>query len=231
MEVTLAEHGLTHPDWQVLTTLLLSRVRPTQLARRPGSRPRAVERRDDEQARSPRAGRPRPAAARSRRPARRRRRADGRQESRRGISAASIQGRKEAFFASALTPTEQKKLNAPPAQADARVRGGRSRAEARRAVETSLAARGGPQPGVAGAGAERVERLGLALAFDAVRDVLGERRAVLEPVARAAAEQPPRRRARGAGAKRKCVSPVSSYWQTREPTIGASASAGNRFAA
>ena len=26
MEATLAEHGLTHPDWQVLTTLRLSRA-------------------------------------------------------------------------------------------------------------------------------------------------------------------------------------------------------------
>ena len=39
--------------------------------------------------------------------------------------------------------------------------------------------------------AERVERLRLAPALDAVGDVLGERRPVLEAVTRAAAEEPP----------------------------------------
>ena len=57
------------------------------------------------------------------------------------------------------------------AQADARVRGARA-----------LAADGCAQPGVAGAGAERVERLWLPQALDAVGDVLGERRAMLEAV-------------------------------------------------
>src|SRR5262245_59545618 len=54
------------------------------------------------------------------------------------------------------------------------------------------AVRGRAQPGVARAGAERVERLTLALALDAVGDVLRERRPVLEAVPGAAADDPPR---------------------------------------
>src|SRR4051794_37722703 len=48
-----------------------------------------------------------------------------------------------------------------------------------------------PEARLARAGSERVERLGLALPLDAVRDVLRERGAVLEAVAGAAADQPP----------------------------------------
>src|SRR6478735_12292212 len=62
-----------------------------------------------------------------------------------------------------------------------------------RAVPDGSADGGGAQSGVAAARAERMERLGLGAAFQAVGDVLGERRAVLEAVPRAAAEQPPRR--------------------------------------
>ncbi len=46
---------------------------------------------------------------------------------------------------------------------------------------------------------EAVERLRLAAPLDAVGDVLGERRAVLEAVARAAADEPPARLRRGGG--------------------------------
>ena len=61
-------------------------------------------------------------------------------------------------------------------------------------VATGLGlALGGPQTRVAAPRAEPVERLGLAAALDAVGDVLGERGPVLEPVARAAAEEPPAR--------------------------------------
>ena len=55
------------------------------------------------------------------------------------------------------------------------------------------AGRRGAQAGVAAARAERVERLRLGAALQAVGDVLGERRPVLEAVPRAASEQPPRR--------------------------------------
>ena len=71
-----------------------------------------------------------------------------------------------------------------------------------------------------------MERLRRAPALDAVGDVLGERRAVLEAVTGAAADEPPRG-CSGCRATRKCVSGDRSYWQTRAPITGASASAGS----
>ena len=111
MEVTLAEHGLTHPDWQVLTTLRLHRSdhrsSPGDLAADLELSSGAMTSRLDRLEQSGLVRRlPDPG-------------------DRRGIvveltdkgmqawdQAASIQGRKEAFFASALTKAEQQKLNA-----------------------------------------------------------------------------------------------------------------------
>ena len=96
----------------------------------------------------------------------------------------SIQGRREAFFASALTKVEQRQLNV-------------LLRKLMLAFEVdqpgrALAVGGRAQPGVAGARAQRVEALRLPLAFDAVRDVVAQCRSVLEAVARPAADQPPR---------------------------------------
>jgi DNA-binding MarR family transcriptional regulator len=110
MEVTLAQDGLTHPDWQVLTTLRLSRSdhrsSPGDLASDLELSSGAMTSRLDRLELTGLVRRlPDPG-------------------DRRGIvveltpagmkawdQAAGIQGRKEAFFASALTKAEQKKLN------------------------------------------------------------------------------------------------------------------------
>src|SRR5581483_81825 len=76
------------------------------------------------------------------------------------------------------------------ADADARLRG--ARAHRRRQVESVLAP-AGAEARIARARPERMERLGLALSLDAVRDVVTERRPVLETVPRPAAGEPPRR--------------------------------------
>ena len=104
------EHGLTHPDWGVLTTLRLwrsdHRSSPGELAADLELSSGAMTSRLD---RLEEAGYVR-RLPRSRRPARRRRRADG--GGPRGLGpAASVQGRREAFFASALTKAEQQQLN------------------------------------------------------------------------------------------------------------------------
>jgi DNA-binding MarR family transcriptional regulator len=111
MEVTLAGHDLTHPDWQVMTTLRLSRSdhrsSPGDLAADLELSSGAMTSRLDRLEQSGFIRRlPDP-------------------EDRRGVvveltsegmaawdKAAGIQGRKEAFFASALTKTEQRELNA-----------------------------------------------------------------------------------------------------------------------
>lgn len=111
MEVTLAGHDLTHPDWQVMTTLRLSRSdhrsSPGDLAADLELSSGAMTSRLDRLEQSGYIRRlPDP-------------------EDRRGVvveltsegmaawdKAAGIQGRKEAFFASALTKTEQQELNA-----------------------------------------------------------------------------------------------------------------------
>jgi DNA-binding MarR family transcriptional regulator len=111
MEVTLAQHGLTHPDWQVLTTLLLSR---SDHRSSPGDLAADLELSSG--AMTSRLDRLEQAGLVRRLPD---------PDDRRGVvveltpegkqawdQAAGIQGRKEAFFASALTPAEQKKLNA-----------------------------------------------------------------------------------------------------------------------
>ena len=110
MDATLAEHGLTHPDWQVLTTLRLwrsdHRSSPGELASdlelSSGAMTSRLDRLED-------AG----LVRRLRDP-----------DDRRGVvveltedgkrawdEAASVQGRREAFFASALTKPEQQQLN------------------------------------------------------------------------------------------------------------------------
>jgi DNA-binding MarR family transcriptional regulator len=110
MQATLVEHGLTHPDWQVLTTLRLwrsdHRSSPGELAADLELSSGAMTSRLD---RLEEAGYIR-------------RLPDP--EDRRGIvvelteagtkawdEAASVQGRREAFFASALTTAEQQQLN------------------------------------------------------------------------------------------------------------------------
>lgn len=110
MEATLAEYGLTHPDWQVLTTLRLwrrnHRSSPGELAADLELSSGAMTSRLD---RLEEAGYVR----RLRDP-----------DDRRGVvvelteqgvrawdEAASVQGRKEAFFASALSIDEQQQLN------------------------------------------------------------------------------------------------------------------------
>ena len=126
-----------------------------------------------------------PAARRQRGPARRRRR-DDRGGPTAWDTAAGVQGRREAFFASALTKPEQQQLNDL-------LRKLMLAFEEREGAPTrsSLEMPAGAQAGVAGARAERMERLRLAPSLDAVRDVLAERRAVLEAVARPAADEPP----------------------------------------
>jgi DNA-binding MarR family transcriptional regulator len=109
MEATLAEHGLSHPDWQVLTSLRLAadhRSSPGELAGDHELSSGAMTSRLD---RLEEAGLVRRLPAPG---------------DRRGViveltetgreawdTAASVQGRKEAFFASALTKPEQKQLN------------------------------------------------------------------------------------------------------------------------
>jgi DNA-binding MarR family transcriptional regulator len=110
MEATLAEYGLTHPDWQVLTTLRLwrsdHRSSPGELAADLELSSGAMTSRLD---RLEEAG----YVQRLRDPG-----------DRRGVvveltdegkrawdETASIQGRREAFFASALTKREQQQLN------------------------------------------------------------------------------------------------------------------------
>jgi len=111
MEVTLAEHDLTHPDWQVLTTLRLSR---SDHRSSPGDLAADLELSSG--AMTSRLDRLELAGLVRRLPD---------PDDRRGIvveltteglkawhEAASIQARKEAFFASALTKAEQEELNA-----------------------------------------------------------------------------------------------------------------------
>jgi len=109
MEATLAEHGLSHPDWQVLTSLRLAadhRSSPGELAGdlelSSGAMTSRLDRLEE-------------AGYVQRLPA---------PGDRRGViveltaagrdawdTAASVQGRREAFFASALSKPEQKQLN------------------------------------------------------------------------------------------------------------------------
>ena len=109
MERTLAEHGLSHPDWQVLTSLRLAadhRSSPGELAGDLELSSGAMTSRLD---RLEEAGLVRRLPAPG---------------DRRGViveltetgrdawdTAASVQGRREAFFASALSKAEQKQLN------------------------------------------------------------------------------------------------------------------------
>src|SRR5262249_32728806 len=96
---------------------------------------------------------------------------------------ASAQARKEALVASALTPREQTQL-------DSLLRKLMLEFERPQRFLRTLHGRSAGAGGAL-AGAEPVEGLRLATALDAVGHVLGERRPVLEAVARAAAEQPP----------------------------------------
>jgi DNA-binding MarR family transcriptional regulator len=109
MEATLSEHGLSHPDWQVLTSLRLAaehRSSPGELANDLELSSGAMTSRLD---RLEEGGLVRRLPA---------------PDDRRGVvveltkagreawdTAASVQGRREAFFASALTKAEQKQLN------------------------------------------------------------------------------------------------------------------------
>jgi DNA-binding MarR family transcriptional regulator len=111
MEATLAEHGLTHSDWKVLTTLRVwrsdNRSSPGELATDLDLSSGAMTSRLDRLEEDGLIRRlPDP-------------------DDRRGVvvelteagtkawdEAASVQGRREAFFASALTPEEQDALNA-----------------------------------------------------------------------------------------------------------------------
>ncbi len=110
MEATLAEHDLSHPDWQVLTTLRLWRADHRSS---PGELAADLE--VSSGAMTSRLDRLEEAGYLRRLPD---------PDDRRGIvveltpegtaawdEAASVQGRREAFFASALTPTEQHQLN------------------------------------------------------------------------------------------------------------------------
>jgi DNA-binding MarR family transcriptional regulator len=110
METTLAEHGLTHPDWEVLCSLRLRRERnrssPGSLAAELELSTGAMTSRLDRLEREGYVRRlPDP-------------------DDRRGVvieltpegraawdRAAGVQARREAFFASALTKAEQKQLN------------------------------------------------------------------------------------------------------------------------
>ena len=108
MEATLADFGLSHPDWQVLSTLRNSgRRTPGVLARYLELSTGAMTSRLDSLERE---------GLIRRVPAPDDRRSvvveltdEGRAK---WDTAASIQARKEAFFASALSPAEQKRLNA-----------------------------------------------------------------------------------------------------------------------
>jgi DNA-binding MarR family transcriptional regulator len=110
METTLAEHGLSHPDWQVLTSL---RLDPTHRSS-PGALAADLELSSG--AMTSRLDRLEKEGLVKRLPA---------PDDRRGIvveltekgreawdTAASVQGRKEAFFASALSKDELLQLNA-----------------------------------------------------------------------------------------------------------------------
>ncbi len=141
-----------------------------------------------------------------------------------------IQGRKEAFFASALSKTEQQQAERAAAQADARVRGERAAVRAlastRRLGYTSAVR----SPALPVRGPSAWNGSGSRRPSTQSAMYSRERGAVLEPVARAAAEQPPRVALGVASRTGSGVSRVRSYWQTRAPTIGASASAGKRRA-
>ena len=109
MEATLVEHGLSHPDWQVLTSLRLAsehRSSPGELSNDLELSSGAMTSRLD----------------RLEKEGYLRRLPDP--DDRRGVvveltdkgreawdTAASVQGRKEAFFASALSKDEQRQLN------------------------------------------------------------------------------------------------------------------------
>jgi DNA-binding MarR family transcriptional regulator len=108
MEATLADFGLSHPDWQVLSTLRNSGSRtPGVLARYLELSTGAMTSRLDslEQEGLIR----RVPAPYDRRSVVVELTPEGRAK---WDTAASIQARKEAFFASALSPAEQKRLNA-----------------------------------------------------------------------------------------------------------------------
>jgi DNA-binding MarR family transcriptional regulator len=107
MEATLADFGLSHPDWQVLSTLRNSGSRtPGVLARYLELSTGAMTSRLDSLEREGLIRRvPAPDDRRSVV-------VELTQEGRaKWDTAASIQARKEAFFASALSATEQKRLN------------------------------------------------------------------------------------------------------------------------
>jgi DNA-binding MarR family transcriptional regulator len=110
MERTLTEHDLTHPDWQVLTAL---RLLPPPHVSSPGTLAADIELSSG--AMTSRLDRLEEAGFVKRRPA---------PDDRRGVvieltdagrevwdRAASVQGRREAFFASALSKEEQRQLN------------------------------------------------------------------------------------------------------------------------
>jgi len=110
MEATLAEHDLTHPDWQVLTSL---RLRLPDHRSSPGTLAADIELSSG--AMTSRLDRLEQLGYVRRLPAPEDRRAvvvelttEGREAWDR---AASIQARKEAFFTSALTKDEQRQLN------------------------------------------------------------------------------------------------------------------------
>jgi DNA-binding MarR family transcriptional regulator len=110
MEATLAEHDLTHPDWQVLTAL---RLRIPDHRSSPGALAADLELSSG--AMTSRLDRLEQLGYLRRLPAPGDRRAvvveltpEGRKA---WDKAASIQGRREVFFASALTKAEQRQLN------------------------------------------------------------------------------------------------------------------------
>ena len=170
MEATLAEHGLTNPDWQVLTSLRLDpahRSSPGELAGELELSSGAMTSRLD---RLEEAGLVR-------------RLPDP--DDRRGVvveltdagreawdTAASVQGRQEAFIASALTKSEQQELNDLLAQADARVRGAGTRRRSGSRLAPSARRCAGPARPVRAPSAWKGSRSRRAL--DAVGDVLGE---------------------------------------------------------
>jgi DNA-binding MarR family transcriptional regulator len=110
MEATLAEHDLTHPDWQVLTTL---RLRLPDHRSSPGEL--AADMELSSGAMTSRLDRLEQLGYVRRLPAPGDRRAVVVELTDAGRDAwdraASIQGRREAFFASALTREEQQQLN------------------------------------------------------------------------------------------------------------------------
>jgi DNA-binding MarR family transcriptional regulator len=110
MEATLAEHDLTHPDWQVLTAL---RLRIPDHRSSPGALAADLELSSG--AMTSRLDRLEQMGFVTRLPAPGDRRAvvvELTEEGRKAWDkAASIQGRREVFFASALTKDEQRQLN------------------------------------------------------------------------------------------------------------------------